>query len=138
MAQFWSVNHNQTARQEIDGQHFWSPKTESNGARNEFYYNMRRATPGDPVLSYTDQAIDYMRRIAEFAFTARKPIKFGEALLESRAMTSADLLDTAFPFDPSQNNNRESRPAPAEAIFANPSSFGLRQSESYLTGIPQK
>ncbi|WP_376701852.1 hypothetical protein RQ479_16465 [Mesorhizobium sp. ISC25] len=78
MAQFWSVNHNQTAGQEIDGQHLWSPKTETNGARNEFYNNMRRATPGDPVLSYTDQAIDYMRRIAEFAFTAPKPIEFGE------------------------------------------------------------
>ncbi|TGQ68221.1 MAG: hypothetical protein E5V49_00235 [Mesorhizobium sp.] len=44
-------------------------------------------------------------------------------------MISADLLDTIFPFDPSQNNNSESRPAPAEAIFANPPSFGLRQSE---------
>lgn len=73
MAQFWSVNHNQTARQEIDGQHLWSPKTESDGARNEFCNNMCRATPGDPVLSYTDQAIDYMGRIAEFAFTAPKP-----------------------------------------------------------------
>ncbi|RWQ44447.1 MAG: hypothetical protein EOS21_00320 [Mesorhizobium sp.] len=50
MAQFWWVIHNQTARQEIDGQHLWSPKTESNGARSEFYNNMRRATPGDLVV----------------------------------------------------------------------------------------
>jgi len=76
MAQFRWVNHNQTARQEIDGQHLWSPKTESNGARNEFYNNMRRAAPGD--LSYADQAIGYMGRIAEFAFTAPKPMEFGE------------------------------------------------------------
>jgi len=123
MAQFRWVNHNPTARQEIDGQHLWSPKTESNGARNEFYNNMRRATPG--ALSYADQAIGYMGRIAEFAFTAPKPngVRRDRSLLESRGMTSADLLDTAFPFDPSQNNNRESRPA--EAIFANPSNFGL-------------
>lgn len=78
MAQFWWVNHNQTARQEIDGQHLWSPKTESNGARSEFYNNMRRATPGDLVLSYADQAIGYIGRIAEFAFTAPKPMEFRE------------------------------------------------------------
>ena len=69
MAQFWSVNHNQTARQEIDGQHLWSPETECNGARTEFYNTMRRATLGGLVLSYADQAIGYMGRIAEFAFT---------------------------------------------------------------------
>ncbi|WP_156937842.1 hypothetical protein [Mesorhizobium sp. LNHC221B00] len=42
-------------------------------------------------------------------------------------MISADLLDTTFPFDPSQNDNQESRPR--KAIFANPSSFRLRRSE---------
>ncbi|ESY82506.1 hypothetical protein X740_06670 [Mesorhizobium sp. LNHC221B00] len=39
MTQFWSVNHNQTAHQQIVGQHLWSPKTEDNGARNEFHNN---------------------------------------------------------------------------------------------------
>lgn len=76
MQQFWWVNHNQTARQEIDGQYLWSPKTESNGARSEFYNNMRRATPGDLVLSYAEQAVRYVGRVTEFAFTAPKPIEF--------------------------------------------------------------
>jgi putative restriction endonuclease len=99
MAQFWWVNHNQTARQEIDGQHLWSPKTESNGARSEFHNNMRRATSSDLVLSYADQAIRYIGRIAEFAFTAPKPKEFGETggLLESRGMASAHLLETLSP-----------------------------------------
>jgi hypothetical protein len=78
MPKFWWVNHNQTARQEIEGQYLWSPKTESNGARSEFYNNMRRATPGDLVLSYADQAVRYVGRVAEFAFTAPKPAEFGE------------------------------------------------------------
>jgi hypothetical protein len=78
MTQYWWVNHNQTARQEIEGQYLWSPKTKSNGARNQFYLNMRRATPGDIVLSYFDQAIRYVGRVAEFAFTAPKPEEFGE------------------------------------------------------------
>jgi putative restriction endonuclease len=76
MSQFWWVNHNQTARQEIDGQYLWSPKTESNGARSEFYNNMRRATPGDVVLSYSEQAVRYVGRITDFAFTAPKPEEF--------------------------------------------------------------
>lgn len=77
MSQFWWVNHKQTARQEIDGQYLWSPKTQSNGARSIFYDNMRRASPGDLVLSYADQAIRFVGRVAEFAFTAPKPTEFG-------------------------------------------------------------
>jgi hypothetical protein len=75
---FWWVNHNQTARQEIDGQYLWSPKTESNGARSKFYSNMRRATPGDFVLSYAGQAVRYVGRVTDFAFTAPKPEEFGD------------------------------------------------------------
>ena len=77
MPQFWWVNHNQTARQEIVGQYLWSPKTESNGVRSQFYNNMREATPGDIVLSYAEQAVRYVGRVTEFAFTAPKPVEFG-------------------------------------------------------------
>ncbi len=78
MPQYWWVNHNQTARQEVEGQYLWSPKTESNGARSEFYRNMRRASPGDVVLSFSRQAIRYVGRVTEFAFTAPKPEEFGQ------------------------------------------------------------
>ena len=77
MPRFWWVNHNKTARQEIDGQFLWSPKFERNGARSEFYKNMRRASPGDLVLSYAGQVISNIGRVAEFAFTASKPAEFG-------------------------------------------------------------
>jgi hypothetical protein len=77
MAQFWWVNHKQTARQEIDGQYLWSPKTTSHGARSQFYDNMRRANPGDLVLSYANGVVRYVGRVAEFAFTAPKPTEFG-------------------------------------------------------------
>ena len=78
MPRYWWVNHNQTARQEIEGRYLWSPKTESNGARSQFYANMREASPGDLVLSYSAQAIRYVGRVADFAFTAPKPEEFGE------------------------------------------------------------
>lgn len=77
MSQFWWVNHKQTFDQEIDGQYLWSPKTSKGGTRNQFYENMRRANPGDLVLSYANQLIRYVGRIAEYAFTAPKPTEFG-------------------------------------------------------------
>ena len=79
MPQFWWVNHNQTARQEIGGQYLWSPKTEKGGARSEFYNNMRRAVPGDIVLSFADQAVRFVGRVTDYAFTAPKPEEFGNA-----------------------------------------------------------
>jgi putative restriction endonuclease len=77
MTQFWWVNHKQTARQEIENQYLWSPKTRSDGVKSEFYDNMRRATPGDLVLSYANGMVRYVGRVAEFAFTAPKPAEFG-------------------------------------------------------------
>ncbi|MGE0424463.1 MAG: HNH endonuclease [Reyranellaceae bacterium] len=78
MAAYWWVNHNQTVRQEIEGQYLWSPKAQSNGHRNHFYDNMRRASPDDLVLSFSGQAIRYVGRVAQIAFTAPKPPEFGQ------------------------------------------------------------
>ena len=77
MPSYWWVNHKQTFKQEIEGQYLWSPKTSKGGARNHFYDNMRRANPGDLVISYADQLIRYVGRVAEYAFTAPKPSEFG-------------------------------------------------------------
>src|SRR5262249_52983792 len=51
--------------------------TSANNVRNRFYDNMRRADPGDLVLSYADRQVRYVGRVAEFAFTAPKPQEFG-------------------------------------------------------------
>lgn len=77
MRQFWWVNHKQTFNQEIEHQYLWSPKTSKNGVRNRFYDNMRAANPGDLVLSYANQLIRYVGRVADFAFTSPKPSEFG-------------------------------------------------------------
>lgn len=74
---FWWVNHNQTARQEIDGSYLWSPKREASGARSRFYDNMREAAPGDLVLSYSQQAVRFVGQVTDYAFTALKPPEFG-------------------------------------------------------------
>jgi putative restriction endonuclease len=75
--QFWWVNHKQTMRQEITGGYLWSPLTESNGARSQFYDNMRRAVPGDLVLSYANGHVGKIGIVADFAINAPKPAEFG-------------------------------------------------------------
>lgn len=48
------VNQNQAYRQEVRGSFMWSPKRNANGARNQFYENMRDVSPGDVVFSFCD------------------------------------------------------------------------------------
>lgn len=54
---FWWVNQKQTYRHEIRGGYLWSPKRKSDGARNQFYDNMKIVAPGDLVFSYWNAAI---------------------------------------------------------------------------------
>jgi hypothetical protein len=74
---YWWVNHAQTVRQEREGNYLWSPKVESNGNQSRFYDNMRRAAPGDIVLSYANGLIGKVGVVADFALTAPKPSEFG-------------------------------------------------------------
>lgn len=74
---YWWVNHKQTARQEIDGKYLWSPIREANGARSQFYENMRIAEPGDAVLSFSDGLIRHVGIVRDFASPTPKPESFG-------------------------------------------------------------
>ena len=74
---FWWVNHKQTARQEIEGRYLWSPKSEANGVRSQFYDNMRVAAPGDFVLSYANGLVGHAGLVANYPLTAPKPESFG-------------------------------------------------------------
>lgn len=72
----WWVNHKQTFQQEFEGGYLWSPKTSASGANNEFYNNMRRAQPGDTVVSYADGRIRAVGVVSDTATTAPKPTSF--------------------------------------------------------------
>jgi putative restriction endonuclease len=76
---FWWVNHKQTARQELTGGFLWSPKTEARGTRSQFYDNMRRAAPGDIVLSYAAGRVGRVGIVTDFALEAQKPTEFKSA-----------------------------------------------------------
>lgn len=74
---YWWVNHKQTVRQELAGGYLWSPVTEANGARSQFYDNMREAAPGDLVLSYANGQVGKVGIVGDFAISAPKPTEFG-------------------------------------------------------------
>lgn len=70
---FWWVNQNQTYKAEVAGEFLWSPKTKKDGAKNEFYDNMRRVSPGDLVFSFCDTKIKALGLVTSLAESAPKP-----------------------------------------------------------------
>jgi hypothetical protein len=75
---YWWVNQNQTYHAEVRGNFMWSPKTNANGVRNQFYDNMRLVAPGDIVFSFCDTRIKAVGVVTGTAQTAPKP-DFGGA-----------------------------------------------------------
>lgn len=70
---YWWVNQNQTYRTEVPGGFLWSPKTRSDGARNQFYDNMKDVVAGDVVFSFCDIRIKAIGVATGSAQTAPKP-----------------------------------------------------------------
>jgi hypothetical protein len=75
----WWVNQNQTYAHEVGGGFLWSPKVNKNGARNQFYDNMREVLPGDVVFSFCDTLIKAVGVAQGNAKSAGKPTAFGHA-----------------------------------------------------------
>ena len=74
---FWWVNHNVTAQQEIDGGYLWSPKTMRNGGKSQFYDNMRKACPEDRVVSFAKSQIGHFGVVNGPTRSATTPSEFG-------------------------------------------------------------
>lgn len=70
---YWWVNQNQTYRAEVRGSFMWSPKQNANGARNQFYENMREVSPGDIVFSFCDTRIKAIGVVTGGTQTGPKP-----------------------------------------------------------------
>src|SRR5579862_5633032 len=74
---FWWVNQNQTFEQEYRGGYLWSPKRNKNGARNQFYENMREVAPGDVIFSFRDRVIAAIGVATSYGYECPKPTEFG-------------------------------------------------------------
>ena len=75
--QYWWVNHKQTYRSEIEGGYVWSPKANSNGARNQTYLNLTLVRPGDIVFSYAGAEIRAVGVVKAQHQEQPKPEEFG-------------------------------------------------------------
>lgn len=75
---YWWVNQNQTYKSEVPGGFLWSPKTRADGARNQFYENMREVATGDIIFSFCDTYIKAIGIVVGGAETSPKP-DFGAA-----------------------------------------------------------
>lgn len=76
---YWWVNQNQTYEAETKGGYIWSPKKNKNGARNQFYENMREVCPGDRVFSFRRKMISSIGIATSNCYEAPKPDEFGSA-----------------------------------------------------------
>lgn len=76
---YWWVNNKQTYAHEIGGNYLWSPTKRGDGARNEFYENMKRVRPGDVVFAFAGGEIRAVGICSAPAILAPKPGEFGEA-----------------------------------------------------------
>ena len=74
----WWVNQNQTYKFEVGGGFIWSPKTNKNGGKNQFYDNMTLVKPGELIFSFCDTKIKAVGVAVGSAETAEKP-NFGNA-----------------------------------------------------------
>lgn len=77
ICQYWWVNHKQTYRSEIEGSYVWSPKTNSNGARNQTYLNLTLVRPGDIVFSYAGAEVRAIGVVTAEYQEQPKPEEFG-------------------------------------------------------------
>lgn len=76
---YWWVNNKQTYAHEIGGNYLWSPTKRGDGARNEFYENMKRVRPGDVVFAFAGAEIKAVGVCSAPAILAPKPGEFGAA-----------------------------------------------------------
>ena len=75
---YWWVNQNQAYKSEVPGEFLWSPKTRADGARNQFYENMREVAVGDVIFSFCDTRIKAIGAAIGRVETSPKP-DFGDA-----------------------------------------------------------
>ncbi|MEM5504917.1 HNH endonuclease signature motif containing protein [Shewanella frigidimarina] len=75
---YWWVNHKQTYTNEVEGGYIWSPKENSNGAKNQTYINLTLTMPGDIVFSYAGGKIKAVGVVSSHYREQPKPSEFGK------------------------------------------------------------
>jgi putative restriction endonuclease len=135
---FWWVNQNQTYEQEVDGGYMWSPKTNKNGARNQFYVNMTLVQPGDIVFSFRKQKISDIGVIQDTGYTSIKPTEFGtvgENWINEGWLVPVDWFHMNGPIIPKQFIDELVPTFPSKYAPLSTSGNGLQS--VYLAAVPE-
>ena len=101
--EFWWVNHKQTFEQELNEGFLWSPKTNNDGARNQFYINMTLIREGDIVFSYSEGVIKAIGFVSARGIESTRPNEFdlvGEHLDRNGWLVRVDWELLENPFSP--------------------------------------
>jgi len=134
---FWWVNQNQTHRDEITGGFLWSPKRNSNGARNQFYENMQAVQPGDLVFSFYGTRIQAIGAATSRAFSSPKPTfrSGGEGWSNDGWYVDVDFTPLVHPFRPKDYIEMLRPHLPAKYSPLQQSGDGLQS--VYLAAVPE-
>jgi putative restriction endonuclease len=134
---FWWVNQNQTHREEIAGGFMWSPKRQANGARNQFYDNMREVARGDIVFSFYGTRLQHVGVATAGAETAPKPDfgAGGENWSQEGWLVGVEFAKLQHPFRPKDRIDLIRPLLPQKYSPLRPSGDGLQS--VYLAEISQ-
>lgn len=135
---YWWVNQKQTFRQEIAGGYMWSPKSNSNGAKNPYYDFMTEVNPGDVVFSYANGQIIAVGVATSNAFTATKPKDFGsvgESWSDEGWKVSVDFVSADNPISPKNHMHLIAPLLPTKYSPIRPDGGG---NQVYLTAISKE
>src|SRR5512147_740150 len=119
---YWWVNQNQTFRHEWDGGYLWSPKRNSNGAKDPFYETMWEVSPGDVVFSFVDTVIPAIGVAQSYCWESPKPAEFGTTGQYWEGIgwkVRVQFTPLGGPHPP-QGPHRRSPAPPARPVFAAP------------------
>jgi hypothetical protein len=104
--QYWWVNQNQTYKHEVFGGYMWSPKTNSDGSRSQFYINMTLVKPGDVVYSFCDTYIKAVGIVTNSAVSSSRPTEFGNTgknWNDDGWFVETDFIELDSPIKPSKH-----------------------------------
>lgn len=115
----------------------WSPKRNANGARNQFYENMREVAPGDVVFSFYGTRVQQVGLATSAGETAPKPDfgSGGENWSEEGWLVGVEYDPLPHPFRPKDQIDLIRPLLPERYSPLQPSGDGLQS--VYLAEIPQ-
>ena len=135
--QYWWVNQNQTYKHEVGGGYMWSPKTNANSGRNQFYINMTQVEPGDIVYSFCDTYIKAIGVATRRAVTSPKPEEFGDAGQNWNSegwLVEVDFQEIENPIKPANHMDRLKPTLPEKY---SPLQANGNGNQVYLANVPE-